>query len=214
MNWQESLDPYLTEERKEKIQKIVQGRTRNVVVVLEKIYDQGNINAVLRSAESLGYQDVHIIENQYFKEANRVSKGAEKWLDIHRWQSSKDCLLSLKEQGFQILATHLGENTAEFGEMDFTQKTALLLGSEKDGVSQEALEHCDATVKLAMDGFTQSYNISVAAALCLYHIRLQRLQRQGFHGDLNETQKQELIADYYRRSAPKAVDRAIKKGIL
>ncbi len=205
----ELLEPFLTPERQEKIRKVVAGRTCNVIPVLENIFDRGNISAVLRSAEALGFQCAHIIEAQgdKFKTSARVSKGADKWLDVKSWrnqtpgQATRDCVKSLKATGYQIIATHLDERAKPISEIDFTRPTAIVYGNEKDGISKEMIELCDQTVIIPMQGFVQSFNISVAAAISLYHIALERQSKLGLQGDLNETEVEILRAEFSLRSS-------------
>lgn len=193
--------PLLTPERREKIQKVVEGRCFSNVIVMENIYDRGNVSAVLRSAEALGIGSMHLIElGDKFKEANRVTAGADKWVEVTRWRSTKDCVEQLKEQGKQIVVTHLDHTSKSISEIDFTKPTALVLGNEKDGVSPEMVRLADHRVLLPMTGFVQSYNISVAGALSFYHLYQDRLRRQGFHGELTTVEKDILRAVYALRT--------------
>jgi len=195
----EGLTPYLTPERREKIERVVAGRTYSVVPVLEGLFDRGNISAVLRSAEALGYQAVHIIElSEKFKKAKRVTQGAEKWLDVRPWESTADCLKHLRSAGYRILAAHV-DDAQPIADVPFAEPTALFFGNEHDGLTAELLEQADGRVSVPMTGFTQTYNISVAAALALYHIHIDRTQRLGAHGDLSEDEQRCLIASYYLR---------------
>jgi tRNA (guanosine-2'-O-)-methyltransferase len=196
------MEPYLTPERQTRIREAVEGRTCEVVPVLENIYDRGNVSAVLRSAEAMGYQCAHVIEiGEKFKSANRVTQGADKWLDVRRWKSTKECTSELKKLGYQILATHLDSKAKPIGEMDFTRPTAIVFGNEKDGISAEMIAEADHTVIIPMHGFVQSFNISVAAAISLYHIYQERLRRLGHQGDLSEEEKQVLRAHFSLRSS-------------
>ncbi|MCM2283089.1 MAG: RNA methyltransferase, partial [Bdellovibrionaceae bacterium] len=156
--------PYLTESRRARIDAVVAERTYSVVPVMENIYDRGNISAVMRSSEAMGFQSAHVIElNERFKEANRVTQGADKWLDVVRWKSTEDCVVSLKSQGYRVYATHL-DAAVPIGEVDWSQPSAIVFGNEKDGVSQRLLELADQRIIIPMLGFVQSFNISVAAA--------------------------------------------------
>lgn len=198
------LGPLLTDSRKAKIEAVIEARTCTVVPVLEGLYDRGNVSAVLRSAEALGYENVHVIESsEHFKQANRVTQGAEKWLDVLTWPDTPSCVQHLQTQGYRVLATCFEEATP-LPEIDFTVPTALVFGNEKEGVSPELLEMADGRAVLPMIGFSQSFNISVAAALCLYHIQQDRIRRQGYHGDLESEEKRRLRAAYYHRSVPLA----------
>lgn len=205
------LAPYLTSERQERIRIAAQMRTCNVVPVLENIYDRGNISAVLRSSEAFGNQCAHVIEiGEKFKKANRVTQGADKWLDVTRWKSTLACTRELKRQGFQILATHLDAKAKPIAEMDFSKPTAIVFGNEKEGISAEMAAEADHTVIIPMHGFVQSFNISVAAAISLYHIHLERRRLFGSGGDLSEEEREILCAEFSLRSS-KNPDRLIEE---
>lgn len=196
----EKLSAFLTVERKAKIDEVISRRTRSFIPVMEKIFDQGNINAVIRSAESMGFQEVHMVDNHKIKISKRIAKGSDKWVDVRHWQDTSTCFEELKKQGYKILVTHLDASAQSIYDWDFTQKTALVFGSEGFGVSEEAVRLADQTVILPMEGFTQSYNISVAAALCMFYVNQQRKTKLGTNADLNEQEKQLLKASYYLRT--------------
>ncbi len=202
----EKVGPMLTPERRLKIAQVVGGRCFSIVPVLEGIYDRGNVSAVMRSAEALGFVNFHVIENQEkFKEANRVTQGADKWVEVTKWKNSGDCIRDLKKKGFQICVTTL-EGASDISEVDFSKPTALVLGNEKEGVSAEMIAAADVRVKIPMVGFVQSYNISVAGALSFYHIYQDRRMRLGQSGDLSEKERQILEAVYFLRSQVSGVD--------
>jgi tRNA (guanosine-2'-O-)-methyltransferase len=197
----QQLGPFISESRLAKIEKVLEQRTFNIVPVLEHIYDSGNISAVMRSAESFGFVNFQIIDRPdgKFKNSNRVSQGTEKWLNIKKNKSTTQCLNQLKESGFKIYSTHL-DATVAIEEIDFTKPTAILFGSEKDGVSQEALDLSDGKFIVPMFGFAQSFNISVAAALCFYHIFTERTKKMGKSGDLSIREVEELKLNYICKS--------------
>ena len=165
----DKLAEFLTENRRQKIEEVVATRSDHFVSVLEGLYDRGNISAVMRSAEAFGFYKLHIIEtSDEFKDSQkRVSQGADKWLDLKKWNTTSDCISHLKEDGYKVYTTHLAEDAVDFNTLDFTKKTAVIFGNEKQGVSQKALDMADGNVLLPMSGFTQSFNISVAASLSL-----------------------------------------------
>ena len=196
------LEPFLTEHRRERIRQVVAGRTYSIVPVVEGLYDRGNTSAVLRTAEALGYQSVHIIELlTRFKEANRITQGADKWLDVVTWSATVECIGHLRSRGYRILAAHTAD-ARPIHEMDFSQPAAVCFGNEKEGISTTLLDRADERVIVPMSGFTQSFNISVAAAVSLYHIAEDRRRRLGRHGDLSEHEQQCLVAAYYLRCVP------------
>ena len=200
------LAPHLTDERKQRIHDVVARRTYSVVPVFEGLYDFGNINAVLRSAEALGCQAAHVIElGAKFRKANRVSKGADKWLDIRRWDATAPCVAHLRGLGYRIVATHIQEGRP-IADAVFDSPVALFFGNEHEGVSKTLLDAADERVRLPMPGFTESFNISAAAAMALYHVYRDRVTRLGRHSDLTPEEMLRLTAVYYRRSVDRADD--------
>lgn len=203
----EKVGPLLTPERLKKIEKVVKNRNFDTAVVLESIYDRGNISAVMRSAEGLGFGNFHVIETQEkFKESHRVTQGADKWVEVQKWKSTTDCVKTLKAQGYKIYVTHLDANSKPLHGVDFSVKTALVLGNEKNGVSPEMVAAADETVIIPMSGFVQSFNISVAGALGLYHISQDRLKKLGSNASLTDEQMEILSAHYYMRTQDSSYD--------
>jgi len=191
------LSSHLKPERVDKMRAVSSHRTQSIVTVMDGIYDKGNISAVMRSVEALGFLDVHICETQEsFKASNRITQGTDKWLRVKKWKESKPCAEALKAQGFQIICTDLNA-AVPLSDVDFSIPTAVVFGNERDGVSKEFLEASTANVIIPMHGFAQSFNISVAAAITLYHISLVREGHAS--GDLNEAEKERLFASYLVR---------------
>lgn len=197
----EKLEPLLTEERIQRMNVVIENRTFGFIPVLENIYDRGNISAVMRSAEAFGFFRCHIIEqeNAKFKASNRVTKGADKWLDVKVHRSAESSVKELKSQGFQIFATHL-EASKSIEVVDFSKPTAIVLGNEKEGVSPEMVDLCDGNVIIPMQGFSQSFNISVAAALVFQQAYLARKKALGQSGDLSREEKLFVRANYVLRN--------------
>lgn len=195
------LAEVLRPQRRARLEAALGGRTYAVVPVVEGLVDRGNVNAVMRSAEALGYQAFHLIQgDRRFKTSKRTSQGAEKWLDVYRWQTPAACAAHLRARGYQVVAMHLDEAARPIEAFDFTRRTALVFGNERDGLSPALLALADARCRLPMMGLAQSFNISVAAALSLYHAYRDRLARQGRHGDLLPAERQVLRAAFYMRS--------------
>ncbi len=193
-----ALGPLLTPRRRTRIAEVVAARTYTVTPILEGLYDRGNVSAVLRSAEALGFQSVHIAALQEtWREAKRVTQGAQKWLDVYEWDTTADALDHLRARGYRNYAMVM-DDAAPIDAIDLTQPSALWFGSERDGLSPELLDAADARVTVPMTGFTRSFNISVAAALALYHTRAAR-ERAGGHGDLTPDERDTLEALFYLR---------------
>lgn len=204
VHYQDVLDhilPILTPERQARIQNTVRHRTFSVVPVLEDLFDRGNVSACLRSAEAFGLGQVHLIQkNEKFKESQRTTAGADKWVEVKQWKTTADCIGHLKSQGMQIVATHLSPSSVPIGKIDFSKPTAIVLGNEKQGISPEMVELADQSVIIPMLGFVQSFNISVAASLAFYHLTLDRQQRRGSTGDLTAEEQEILKAIYTLRT--------------
>jgi len=214
---QELLLPYLTTDRHARIAQVIAQRTYSIVPVTEGLYDRGNVSAVMRSAEAMGCQALHIIDtSKAFKEAKRVTQGAEKWVDIRLWRDTPACVAYFRSQGYRIVVTHVSDATP-IAEVPFDIPTAIFFGNEKTGSSESLLGASDARVLVPMQGFTRSFNISVAAALCLYHIQQDRIRRLGSHGDLDEETRHVLTASFYLRGVPNAerilLEKRRKRGL-
>lgn len=203
----EAVYPLLTADRRARMDQVVTGRTGTVIPVLENLYDRGNISAVLRSAEAFGLYQVHNIElGEKFKESQRTTAGADKWVEMKKWKSTRDCVEHFHTHGYQVVATHLSSDAKPIQEIDFTQPTALVLGNEKEGITPEMAQLADHRVILPMYGFVQSFNISVAGAMAFYQVVQDRMRRQGRHGDLSQEQMEILKAVYSLRTLDSAAD--------
>ncbi len=201
------LGPHLTEDRKERIDEILNQRTYSIATVVEGLANTGNVSAVMRTAEGLGFQPFHIISGDTsFKHSKRTTQGAQKWLDVSKWESPAECATSLRENGYQIVVTRLDENAVPLSELDLTRKSAIVFGNERSGVSEEMLSEADVVCVIPSPGFIQSYNISVAAAMTLYAAHAARLNAFGQNGDLSDENMERLRSDFYMRSTRHADD--------
>jgi tRNA (guanosine-2'-O-)-methyltransferase len=193
-------DPdFLVPERKARIDTVVANRTRTLTVVMEAFCDPQNVNAVLRTCEAFGIQELHAIEGPMkpYDRNKKISQNADKWLDLRRWRSTAECLGHLKAEGYAIYATHLGPSSRSLRELSFAGKVALVFGNEHRGVSDEALALADATYVIPMRGFVQSLNVSVAAAISLATAVERREAERGRHGDLSEEEAAALRERFY-----------------
>jgi tRNA (guanosine-2'-O-)-methyltransferase len=193
-------DPrFLLPERRERIDRVVAERTRTLTVVMEAFCDPQNVNAVLRTCEAFGVQEVHVVDGpqKAYERNKKISQNADKWLDVVRWRTSAECLDALHARGFACYATHLGEGSGALGELSFAGKVALVFGNESRGVSDEAVRLADATFTIPMRGFVQSFNVSVAVAITLAKAVERREVERGRHGDLSEAEAAQLRARFY-----------------
>ena len=160
-------------------------RTRHIAVVLEDIYQSHNASAVLRSCDCFGVQDVHVVESHNaFNPAGDVAVGSSKWVDWYKHASIQEAYRHLHRQGYRIVATLPHENDTMIGDLDISQPTALVFGTELTGLTREAIDGADAYVKIPMYGFTESFNISVCAALSLFSLT-ERMRASGIAWQLD-----------------------------
>jgi tRNA (guanosine-2'-O-)-methyltransferase len=190
---------YLVPERRARIDEVVAGRTRTLTVVMEAFCDPQNVNAVLRTCEAFGIQELHAVEGpmKAWDRNKKISQNADKWLDVHRWGSTAACLEHLRAEGFAIYVTHLDPGARPLGELSFAGKVALVFGNESRGVSDDAVRLADATFAIPMRGFVQSFNVSVAAAISIAKAVERREVERGRHGDLGEAEAAALRERFY-----------------
>ena len=197
------LGPFLSERRRARIEAVLARRTRSLTAVFEAVHDPHNVAAVLRSAEALGLQQVHAVRHPDAPDSwsRRITKSADKWIDVQLHPTIEACLKQLRDEGYTIQVSDLSAGAEPIERIDFTSgKTALVFGNEKDGVSEAARRLAHGRFVLPMCGFMESFNISVAAALALFHATRERAARPDGGGDLCEEEKQVLRRLWYRRS--------------
>jgi len=201
------LAPQLSDERIERIDAVLAGRTYQVAAVVEGVINTGNVSAVMRTAEGLGFQPFHVIRGDApYKHSVRTTQGAQKWLDVTEWEEPVACVQSLQSQGFQVVVTALTDQAIPLDQVDVTRPTAFVFGNEQHGASDQMLECADMACVLPSPGFIQSYNISVAAAMTLHWAHSKRVELLGSSGSLSAEDTTRLRADFYIRSVRRAED--------
>lgn len=196
------LYQFISDNKNRKIKDALDHRTFHLTVVLENIFQSQNASAVLRSCEVLGIQKVNVVEqNNTFNLNPKVVMGAAKWLDIDRFDNTqnntRDCIESLKEQGYTVVATSPHAHQ-DIHEINLERPLALMFGTELTGLSDQALELADEKVKIPMYGFTESYNISVSAAMTMFTL-VHRMKEEVAHWKMNEEQQLALKYRWARK---------------
>jgi tRNA (guanosine-2'-O-)-methyltransferase len=194
------LENILTENRKAKFLKVLESRTKHFTIVVEDIFQMHNASAVMRSCEVFGIQELNVIEERYGKSIDKeIAMGAQKWVDIKKFDSVANCIETLKNQGYQIIATTPHENDCLLEDFDISKPSALFFGTERDGLSEEVLQKADGFIKIPMVGFTESLNISVSAAIIIQNLT-NRLRESNINWHLSEDEILEKRLDWAQNS--------------
>jgi len=205
----EHLSGCVTENRLANFTQVLAERTRYITVLLEDIYQSQNASAVLRTCDCTGIQDVHIVEEQNEYEINRdVALGADQWLSLHYYNQGENNILraveTLKNEGYRIVATSPHKDGLSPENFDLQKgKVALMFGTELNGLSDGALELADEFIQIPMAGFTESYNISVSAAITLYTLR-KRLESSSLQWLMEEDEQAEVMLNWLRTTIKKS----------
>lgn len=200
---------FVTPAKRARMEAVMAARTSHLQVVLEDIYQPHNASAVLRSCECFGIQHLHVVENRHRYTLNReVALGASKWIHLHRYReteadNTRTCLEALRSRGYRIVATSLDPASLPLHALPVGERLSLWFGTEELGLSDQVLQAADAHVHIPMFGFTQSFNISVSVALCLYDLR-RRIQDAGLPWALNSAEQREVYRLWIRSTVRKA----------
>jgi len=201
------LEEFVGERRRGRLTEVLEARTNHLTLVLEDVYQTHNFSAVLRSADIFGIQTTNFIENRNkYKISEDVSMGSTQWLTLNRYQhhenNTRTCLTDLKAKGYKIVATSLHKNSVTLQELDISKPIALVFGTELTGISADVEEMADKFVKLPMYGFTESFNISVCAALCMYELTT-RLRNELTNFQLSVSEKEDIYIEWLKASIKK-----------
>jgi len=195
----EYLESFLTPRRVDLYKKVIEQRTDYFTVAVEDVYQLHNTSAVIRSCDVFGIQNVHVIEEINAKRIDReIAMGAQKWVDINRYKTTKECLMNLKNKGYQIIATTPHDNSVALKDVDISKPSAFFFGQEQEGLSDTVLQAADVKLHIPMVGFTESLNISVSAAIVLQQLT-SLLRNSDISWQLSEEKKIEKRMDWAKK---------------
>lgn len=200
----EHLSSLLNPNRKETLDKAISLRTKHICLVLENIRHTQNSSAIIRTAEIMGVQDVHVVRQNYQNDLRRdITKGAEKWMEVRLYDGEERnielCFNYLKKKKYKIAVTCLDDDSKSIEEIPLIEPLAIVMGEEVSGVSDFAKANADYKIKLPMYGLTESFNIAIAGSLVMHQI-LTRLRSTDVNYLLNPQQKTELTLDWYKKA--------------
>ena len=178
----------LTEQRRARIDAVVEARLSSVTCVIDSLIDPHNVAAILRTSEGLGLCAVHVVPSNDTDPIahKRVTQDADKWIDLRQHPSGAAAVQSLVSGGYSVYAGSLDAGAVLLDALPADRPTALLFGHEHEGPGKETLAACTGTFRIPMAGFVQSFNVSVAAAIALSQAVRARRRHLGTAGDLPE----------------------------
>jgi tRNA (guanosine-2'-O-)-methyltransferase len=175
-------------------------RTKYFTVATEDVYQLHNTSAVIRSCDVFGIQEVNIVEEINSKRIDReIAMGAQKWVDLNRYHTTKSCIEDLKSKGYQIVATSPHAKDCDLIDFDISKRSCFFFGRETEGLSDRVLEEADCFLKIPMVGFTESLNISVSAAIILQHVT-SKLRKSDIKWQLTEAEQIEKRFDWIKKT--------------
>lgn len=194
------LETYITENRRQRFNSVLSNRTQHFTVATEDVYQLHNTSAVMRTCDVFGVQELSIIEEQNVKRIDReIAMGAQKWVDLNRFNTAKDCINYMKNEGYQIVATTPHNDDSLLQDFDISKKTCFFFGRETEGLSQDVIDSADCFLKIPMVGFTESLNISVSAAIILQHVTT-KLKSSNIDWQLTEEERNAIKLDWIKKT--------------
>jgi len=205
--------PYITEERYQKMQEILNQRTRYITMVMENLYDPHNISAVIRTSEAFGLQNLHVIELDHkYHTSRRVCRGSDHWVNLYKYKNQQAAVDNLHKQGYKVYFADPRPDYPALDELPLDHKLALVMGQEKRGISPEMKEIADGGFRLPLYGFVESFNVSVASALTISNLvwRLRKNPPKGFF--LSDEEKEKQMVHWIARNTL-AANALMKNGM-
>ncbi len=196
---------HLTAEREEKIRDLSANRQVDLCVVLENVHDPHNIGAVMRTCDAVGIPVIYMIVTdarvwERIELGINASSGARKWVDVYVYDDCDTCFAELRKKYNNIMGTHLAKNSVSLYDIDFTEPTAIVLGNEHEGLTEEAVSHLDGNFIIPQFGMVQSLNISVACAVSAYEALRQRMKNGKYASGVLSEEQEDLRQDYRERN--------------
>ena len=201
----------MTPERFRTLRAILDRRQPDLTVLMDRVHKPHNFSAVLRTCDAVGVLEAHVVPTSEFRAAHQTAGGSSRYVPVRRHESLGDALRSLRADGMTVVAAHPSDDAVSYRSLDYTAPTAILLGTELEGLSEAAAAAADRRVIVPMLGAVESLNVSVAAAVILYEA-----QRQRSEAGLYDTVR--LPADAYRHTLfewayPRIADLCRRRGV-
>ncbi|EFE97189.1 RNA methyltransferase, TrmH family [Serratia odorifera DSM 4582] len=189
-------------------------RQPDLTVCLEQVHKPHNVSAIIRTADAVGVHQVHAVwPTTRMRTLVSSAAGSNSWVNVKTHRTIGEAVGHLKSQGMQILATNLSARAVDFRDIDYTRPTCILLGQEKSGISEEALQLADRDIIIPMIGMVQSLNVSVASALILYEAQRQRQNAGMYRREASTLEQEEQQRLLFEGGYPVLANVAKRKGL-
>ncbi|MCF6287981.1 MAG: tRNA (guanosine(18)-2'-O)-methyltransferase TrmH [Proteobacteria bacterium] len=166
----------MTPARYQKIKNVLRKRQMDLTVIMDNIHKPHNFNAIIRTCDAIGIQDVQYIPvKEGYRQLNYYAKGSQKWVEAHKYANFATVAREYQDKGLQLLAAHFSSKAIDYRQIDYTQPTAIVMGTELNGISAATAKIVDKHIIVPMQGMVASLNVSVAAAVILFEAQAQRL---------------------------------------
>lgn len=168
----------MTPRRWQRIKAVLERRQPDLTVLMDRVHKPHNFSAIVRTCDAVGIYRAHALpaEPGGWRLSAGIAQGAQKWVKLTRHRRFEDAERRLREEGLTTYAAHLSDSAVDFRSVDFTRPCAVILGTEKCGVGEEAAAAADAHIHIPMLGMVASLNVSVACALILFEAQRQRTE--------------------------------------
>lgn len=201
-------------DRYNRIQDVLKSRQPDLTLCLEEVHKPNNVSAIIRTADATGISKIHAVwPTDDMRTLSHTSAGARNWVEVDTHQTIDAAVSELRKQDMQILVTNLSDTAVDFREVDYTKPTAVILGSEKVGISKQALELADQDIVIPMVGMVQSLNVSVASALILYEAQRQRQLAGMYNREISALPEDDIHRILFERGHPVLARVAQKKKL-
>ncbi|MBE6175886.1 MAG: RNA methyltransferase [Rikenellaceae bacterium] len=190
----EYMSQFLTEERKEVLQRTVASRTHYMRILTENMFHPQNASAIMRHCEAFGIQQIHTVEDRCkFDPSVNIVRGTQKWVDVEHHETTREALAALKSEGYRIVATTPHRCSVTPETFDVTKgKFVLVFGTEHAGISDEVIEAADDFLMIPMCGMVESLNVSASAAILIYMLS-ERIRQSVTDWELTDDQQLKLL---------------------
>ncbi|WP_036478258.1 tRNA (guanosine(18)-2'-O)-methyltransferase TrmH [Myxosarcina sp. GI1] len=199
--------------RYQRIKQVLDRRQPDLTILTEDVHKPHNFSAIIRTCDAVGVFEVHAVNrHSEMPTYSQVAQGSEKWVGLQVHPDIKTAISRLQQSGHAVYAAHFSDKAIDYRQVDYTQHTAILMGTERWGVTETAANLADGHLVIPMLGMVQSLNVSVAAAVILFEAQRQRLaaglynkvrlDRQIYQKAIFEWGYPELAAMYRQQGKP------------